>query len=112
MKYVKRPVVIEAFRYGVAGESYPSWFNDAVIEGRIICFKNHAVISTLEGDMLAHKGDYIIKGVAGEIYPCKPDIFMATYAPCTVPKKGSVQEVLAKYKSINEKRRRMLTKDE
>jgi hypothetical protein len=37
------------------------------------------VIETLEGNMLASKGDYIIKGVKGEFYPCKPDIFELTY---------------------------------
>jgi hypothetical protein len=36
-------------------------------------------ITTLEGEMVASVGDYIIKGVAGELYPCKPDIFKATY---------------------------------
>lgn len=39
------------------------------------------VIRTLEGNHLASLGDYIIKGVAGEFYPCKPDIFEATYEP-------------------------------
>lgn len=38
-------------------------------------------IRTLEGDMTANKGDWIIKGVQGEFYPCKPDIFAATYEP-------------------------------
>lgn len=37
------------------------------------------VIPTLEGDMKANKGDYIIKGIKNEIYPCKPDVFEATY---------------------------------
>jgi hypothetical protein len=37
------------------------------------------IIETLEGDMLARQGDFIIKGVQGEFYPCKPDIFVATY---------------------------------
>ena len=37
------------------------------------------VIHTLEGDMYADEGDYILKGVQGEFYPCKPDIFLATY---------------------------------
>ena len=37
------------------------------------------ILGTLEGDMTALKGDYIIRGVAGELYPCKPDIFKATY---------------------------------
>ena len=36
-------------------------------------------IKTLEGDMIASEGDYIIKGISGEFYPCKPDIFKATY---------------------------------
>ena len=39
------------------------------------------VIETLEGDMRADYGDWIIKGVSGEFYPCKPDIFAATYEP-------------------------------
>jgi len=39
------------------------------------------VIPTLEGEMTANAGDYIIKGVQGEFYPCKPDIFEATYEP-------------------------------
>ena len=37
------------------------------------------IIKTLEGDMTASKGDYIITGIKGEVYPCKPDIFLATY---------------------------------
>jgi hypothetical protein len=41
------------------------------------------IIRTLEGDMKADIGDWIIKGVAGEFYPCKPDVFEATYEPVT-----------------------------
>ena len=40
---------------------------------------SHLLIRTLEGDMIAALGDWIIKGIAGEFYPCKPDIFAATY---------------------------------
>lgn len=40
-----------------------------------------AIISTLEGTMTASNGDWIIRGVKGELYPCKPDIFAATYEP-------------------------------
>lgn len=43
-------------------------------------------IETLEGQMRAEIGDWIIKGVKGELYPCKPDIFAATYEPATPPK--------------------------
>lgn len=39
------------------------------------------IINTLEGEMACRSGDYVIKGVAGEFYPCKPDIFAATYEP-------------------------------
>ena len=41
----------------------------------------HLLIGTLEGTMAAAPGDWVIKGVAGEFYPCKPDIFEATYEP-------------------------------
>lgn len=43
------------------------------------CFKETMTIETLEGAMIANIGDYIIKGVNGEFYPCKPDIFEKTY---------------------------------
>lgn len=43
--------------------------------------QEYLIIATLEGEMLANIGDWIIKGVKGEIYPCKPDIFEATYEP-------------------------------
>ena len=40
------------------------------------------IIKTLEGDMVASTGDYIIRGLRGEYYPCKPDVFRAKYEPC------------------------------
>lgn len=79
MKYRKKPVIINAVQYGpysaptlellmhLDGCSYR--MNE--VEG--------LVIETLEGDMRADIGDYIIKGVKGEYYPCKPDIFEAAY---------------------------------
>lgn len=45
------------------------------------CYNETMTIKTLEGDMTANIGDYIIKGVKGEFYPCKPDIFKQTYEP-------------------------------
>lgn len=49
---------------------------------RLLTFNEHGcTIETLEGSMLANFGDYIIKGVKGELYPCKPDIFTMTYEP-------------------------------
>lgn len=90
-QYRKKPVVIEAvllensydsvywayeFVHNVGMESCSSLANKVVNE---ILSNEGMVIKTLEGDMLASFGDYIIKGVNGEFYPCKPDIFHKTY---------------------------------
>lgn len=87
MKYYKKPVQIEAFKFYV--EPMPDWFMDKVTANDIVlhnCDYNeysideaYCEISTLEGIMRARGGDYIIKGVKGEVYPCKPDIFEETY---------------------------------
>ena len=87
MKYRKKSVVIEAFKLNSRGLIGEEWFWDAVSENRIITYnfgKNYpqdawCEIKTLEGIMVAKTGDYIIRGVEGEIYPCKPDIFEKTY---------------------------------
>jgi hypothetical protein len=79
MKYRKKPVVIEAIQWtgGNSEEIYskfPECFNS------IIIYHNDAlIIKTLEGNMTANDGDYIIKGIKGEFYPCREDIFLATY---------------------------------
>ena len=92
MKYRKRPVVIEAIQLKVTnvlevesfiegkeikiegfieGEKFQDYIHEVVMHGR--------QIKTLEGVMTANIGDFIIKGVNGEFYPCKPDIFEKTY---------------------------------
>ena len=82
-KYRKKPVVIEAVKFDKTkweseikqaklSESFPMVLL-CIISGFI------PVIETLEGDMKVNDGDYIIKGVQGEFYPCKPDIFLETY---------------------------------
>ena len=79
-KYRKRPVVIEAVQW--TGRNLREIFafcgqeNIAPIERRP---DYDLKIKTLEGVLKADRGDYIIKGVQGEIYPCKPDIFKSTY---------------------------------
>lgn len=75
----KKPVVIEAFRLNV--DAPPMWWKDVVDEGDAFSEDGGEtfVIHTLEGDMRARRGDYVICGVQDEIYPCKPDIFEATY---------------------------------
>ena len=87
MKYRKKPVEIEAFQLNERGLVGEDWFWDAVTNNEIITHdfgKYHpnsawCEIKTLEGIMVARAGDYIIKGVKGEIYPCKADIFEQTY---------------------------------
>ena len=71
MKYRRKPVVIEAFQLGT--DAVPEWFTP------LVSSDGHADIVTLEGTMRADAGDFVIKGVKGELYPCKPDIFAATY---------------------------------
>lgn len=85
MKYRKKPVVIEAIQY--RGHSNYDEICALVGQELVMEYCNEAdfpdgqniIIPTLEGEMNANKGDYIIKGIAGEFYPCKPDIFKATY---------------------------------
>lgn len=75
MKYRKKPVVIEAIQ----------WTNnnlDEVLEfayERSIVVNGELFLETLEGRMRANVGDFLIKGIKGEVYPCKPDIFEETY---------------------------------
>lgn len=81
MKYRKKPVVIEAMQFNgdnwidcwkfMIGNAYPF--------PEIIKKRETIKIHTLEGTMTTSVGDYIIKGVHGEFYPCKPDIFEETY---------------------------------
>ena len=80
MKYRKKPVVIEAVQW--LGKNEP--FDGKAIglefkDGPVERLDGGIEIRTLEGTMLASVGDFIIKGVQGELYPCKPDIFEATY---------------------------------
>lgn len=79
MRYKKKPVVIEACRFMI--DSYmPEWFMDNVTKNNIITHTDGTCdIKTLEGTMTADFGDYIIQGVNGELYPCKPEIFEKTY---------------------------------
>lgn len=83
-KYRKKPIEIEAFRLGI--HPIPDWFMNRISDNTIRTYGAYrqlerAEISTLEGIMTAVRGDYIIQGVAGEIYPCKADIFLASYDP-------------------------------
>lgn len=86
-KFRKKPVIVEAMRFDGRNAlginfftnrtSYPT--NDSL--GHSDWARKKLIIPTLEGDMVALCGDWIIKGVNGEFYPCKPDIFENTYEP-------------------------------
>jgi hypothetical protein len=79
-RFRKLPVEIDAYCFNQKPENArPDWFQDAVTENRIITYPDCAYVATLEGIMRANLGDWIIRGVAGELYPCKPDIFAVTY---------------------------------
>ncbi len=82
MKYRKRPIIIDAWRWNETRKLFKE------IGCKYIGYKGHEQrldemrdlkIKTLEGAMNVNKGDYIIKGIVGEFYPCKPDIFEKTY---------------------------------
>ena len=91
-KYRKKPVIIEAIQLN--GENYREMFdfltnyektNDYMLTSGENFYIDHEktkgglIIKTLEGEHIATIGDFIIKGVNGEFYPCKPDIFEKTY---------------------------------
>lgn len=75
--YRKRPITIQALRWDVANIEEMGQFLGGPVLGR--AYDNTLLIKTFEGNMIASPGDYIIKGIKGEFYPCKPDIFEATY---------------------------------
>lgn len=100
--YRKRPVVIEAVRFdGVifgdhgmynvlfdTADDLPAWLRDALINEVMFATPydpDFLFVKTEEGLMEASVGDWIIKGVKGELYPCKPEIFAATYDPASEP---------------------------
>lgn len=78
-KYRKKPVIVEAVQW--TGENHAEMCEFIDPEAFEIISRVGLVIHTLEGDHHASPGDYIVKGIAGEFYPCKPDIFMQTYEP-------------------------------
>ena len=84
MKYRKKPVVVEAWEFTrdsikVADSWVRRYRNDIILFSQYGGEVLYIEIKTLEGTMTADIGDYIIKGIKGEFYPCKPDIFEATY---------------------------------
>lgn len=86
-KFRKKPVVIDAFRWtGDEDQTEdPEWIIKEIKAKNVVFVKTETHVQlqilTLEGIMIANPGDFVIRGVQGEIYPCKPDIFEMTYEP-------------------------------
>lgn len=89
-KFRKKPVVIEAMQFETNNENGPGapnmdaivlWINQGKSKPGAWHNGTNIFISTLEGEMRAEVKDWIIRGVQGEFYPCKPAIFAATYDP-------------------------------
>lgn len=87
-RYRKKPVeivaepvaeVLEAAKS--AWETLPDWLLDAYESGVLLFLADAVSIKTLEGTMRGERTDWIVRGVSGELYPVKPDIFAATYEP-------------------------------
>jgi hypothetical protein len=91
--YVKKPIVIQAVRFGETSfDEMPDWLKQAFNMGfwRFDCEWDGTfcgfIVNTLEGEMTGGRGDYIIQGVEGELYPCHGDIFEKTYEKAKVVK--------------------------
>ena len=93
MRYKKKPVEVEAVKFNGVGRKdcdtfseVPMWLSDALSGDDPVLYwtptygsKVQLNVKTLEGNHVASPGDYIIRGVKGELYPCKPDVFEMTY---------------------------------
>jgi len=98
MKFRKKPLVVEAFQMTkkarIDNSNWPEWLHQAwqkePTEPGALLYpyfpnsigRDRLVINTLEGALLIEWNDWIIQGIKGELYPCKPDIFEQTYEPC------------------------------
>lgn len=88
-RFRKKPVVIDAWMIKEVVDTYfgggclNEHVSNAIEVRRLTPVENGIYIDTLEGGMFGRLEDYLIRGVAGEFYPCKPDIFFATYEPVT-----------------------------
>ena len=86
-EFRKKPVVVQA--HCIGDDGWPGAIWQGVNDRKIILHlgsmngraTGHVVVKTLEGEMRGEVGDWIIRGVNGEFYPCKPDIFAKTYDP-------------------------------
>lgn len=107
MEFRRRPIEVECFRLGY--DEIPRWFqahvranNVSNIDAFLENVNEIVKIKTLEGVMTAVQGDFIIKGVKGEIYPCKPEVFRLTYDPISLRHIAEGDELAAKTLYLSE----------
>ena len=109
-QYRKKPVVIEAIQFnGKNAEEIEQWSNNNVKSGPVsedTLSRAYLEIETLEGTMTAQLNDYIIKGVSGEFYPCKPDIFEKTYDAETTSFK---ERLIKEHEELSDKLNKLYT---
>lgn len=108
MQFRKRPLVIEAARWDGSNENEIQAFMGGYLK-RVI--GGMLFIGTLEGIMCASVGDYIIKGVKGEFYSCKPDIFAETYEDATIDPESLRPQWVSVYDKLPTAGERVLATD-
>lgn len=101
MKFRKKPVTVEAIQWTGDNEMEIYDFSNGKVLH--IAESTKMLVPTLEGDMQASVGDWIIRGVQGEYYPCKPDIFAATYEPEAPQQTGHADTIEKITKILNER---------
>lgn len=106
-KYRKKPVIIEAVIWTGNNIDEVKELAKSAVEN-IIFVNNNLYIETLEGNMNASVGDYIIKGIAGEFYPCKPDIFKQTYETVSMVSDNDKTTVpMSQYRKLENKNKKL-----
>ncbi len=97
-RFTKKPVTIDAWLIDFGNKPLPDWVNAGFLRNDLDWSPDGEglYINTLEGCMLGSNGDYLIQGVKGELYACKPDIFAATYAPASLSTAAAQPPVVEK----------------
>lgn len=106
-KYRKKPVIVEAVIWtGNNIDEIKELAKNAV--EHIIFVNNNLYIETLEGNMNVSVGDYVIKGITGEFYPCKPDIFKETYETVSMVSDNDRTTVpMSQYRKLENKNKKL-----
>lgn len=89
-RYVKKPIPIEAIKW--TGHNFDEIINFMGDKHPVFDGENNVIIQTLEGEMRANPGSWIIRGIEGEYYPCRGDIFETTYEPYEEPQFNYILE--------------------